>query len=271
MSPKPTDNRPENGPTDDSYNGHLAGQTVLVTRSRDQSASLCQQLESLGAQTLVHPVIEIDPSISGAEVDAAITDLERFDWLVFVSGNGVRFFLERLKQVKGSLDALDSLRIAAIGTGTENQLRELTGLNASLTPKRSNSDGLADALISVVDGQRLLIIRADRGSQVLANRLADANMEFEQISVYRSIDVQQADSEVVELMRQGQIDWVTMTSSAIARSAIRLFGPDLANTKTASISPATSAAMKELGVCADAEASQYDLTGLVEAICNWQP
>ncbi len=41
------------------------------------------------------PTIEIRPAADPAPLDRAIAELDSYDWLIFTSANGVRFFLER--------------------------------------------------------------------------------------------------------------------------------------------------------------------------------
>lgn len=244
----------------------LAGQIVLVTRTLDQGGSLCNRLSALGADTIIHPVIRILPMDNLDKIDDVISRIAMFDWIVFVSANGVRFFLERLTRTKGLFEPFRQRRFAAIGSSTLIHLSQSAGVEAELTPERSNSEALADALIEVATGQRVLLVRASRGSRELAGRLSQANIEIEELAVYQSVDVDSADPLVAKQIRSQQINWVTMTSSAIAHSTIGLFGDDLRKTKTVSISPTTSAAMIELGFQPDAEARNYNMDGIVEAI-----
>ena len=75
--------------------------------------------------------------------------------------------------------------------------------------------------------RKFLLIRASRGREVLAEQLTAAGAEVEQIVVYTSADVMQADPNVSALLRAGRIDWITVTSSAIARSLAAMFGGEL--------------------------------------------
>ena len=244
----------------------LTGQTVLVTRAHQQARSLCERLEQLGAKTIVHPVIQILPMDDPGPIDDVISRLGSFDWIVFVSANGVQFFLDRLENSGGLNDGFRQNKFAAIGSSTRSQLKQAAGVETELTPANSNSESLADALIEAASGQRVLLVRASRGSQELPNRLQEARIDVEELAVYQSVDVESVDPALIEQLNARQIDWVTMTSSAIARSAIRLFGTALENAKTVSISPTTTAAMAEMGFRPDAEASVYNMDGMVEAI-----
>jgi uroporphyrinogen III methyltransferase/synthase len=101
---------------------------------------------------------------------------------------------------------------------------------------------------------------------VLAEQLTAAGAAVDQIVVYSSSDVQRADEEVAAAMSAGQIDWVTVTSSAIARSLAAMFGQQLRGCKLASISPITSETLRQLGYEPAAEATEYTTEGLVAAI-----
>ena len=119
-------------------------------------------------------------------------------------------------------------------------------------------------------GKRFLLARASRGREVLAERLTAAGAQVEQIVVYTSTDVERPEAEIAAMLRAGRIGWITVTSSAIARSLARLFGDDLRRAKLASISPITSGVLRELGYQPAAEAAEYTLAGLAAAIvgCN---
>jgi uroporphyrinogen III methyltransferase/synthase len=115
-------------------------------------------------------------------------------------------------------------------------------------------------------GRRFLLIRASRGREVLAETLRAAGAEVEQVVAYRSTDVVRPKPEIAELLESGKIDWITVTSSAIGRSLAAMFGPLLSRARLASISPITSATLRELGYEPAAEACEYTLDGLVDAI-----
>ena len=250
----------------------LQGKTVLVTRPAKQSDSFRVQLERLGAKVVVHPAIEIKPLADPSKLDASLKKLQQskdFGWVVFVSGNGVNHVVSSLRQLGISTDVLTNRKIAAIGTATLTQLKSL-GVDNICTPETSNSESLAQLLITRAVGERAMIIRANRGSDELSNRLKSAGMEFEEVVAYHSVDVETADPKVLDMLAQGKIDWVTMTSSAIAASTINLFSAAIADsngkTKTVSISPRTSQTMRELGFEPDAEAVHYNVSGIIAAL-----
>ena len=101
-----------------------------------------------------------------------------------------------------------------------------------------------------------------------AGAVAGRGAIVEQIVVYTSSDVQAADPAVVAALAAGRVDWITVTSSSIARSIAALFGQQLRRTRLASISPVTSQTLRELGHPPTVEAREYTMAGLVDAIAD---
>jgi uroporphyrinogen III methyltransferase/synthase len=246
----------------------LFGKRIVVTRPRQQNESLASRLGDLGAEVLAQPAIEIAPPQDWEKVDRALEGLDQYEWIVFSSANGVQYFLDRLEQQHGDLRRLGRVRLAAIGPGTAEELSKYR-LRADLVPGEYRAEALAEALISEAAGRRFLLIRASRGREVLAEQLAAAGKQVEQVVVYRSNDVQQPDPTVAAALAAGQIDWITVTSSAIAQSLVRLFGDELRRTRLASISPVTSGTLVRLGYPPAVEATRYTMEGLVDAILGY--
>ena len=247
----------------------LFGTRVLVTRPVDQAETLCSRLTELGAECLVQPAIQISQPPDWAPVDSALSRLDQFDWLVFSSANGVRFLLERILGQRGGVPSdlrrLAGVRLAAMGPGTSEELARYH-LKADAQPEQYRAESLAAILKSDARGRRFLLARASRGREVLGDELIAAGAEVEQIVVYTSTDVPQPDAEIAAALSAGQIDWITVTSSAIARSLARMFGPELRKSRLASISPITSATLRDLGYEPSAEAAEYTMEGVVRAI-----
>jgi uroporphyrinogen III methyltransferase/synthase len=248
----------------------LFGKQILVTRPRALAASMVQSLEELGAVVHRCPVVDIAEPTDWAAADKALTSLERFQWLVFTSVNGVQAVMRRLGQLGRDLRALGSVRLAAIGPATADALR-MYYLQADLIPREYTSESLAAQLKVRAAGQRVLLARADRGRDVLRQQLA-AVCEVVQVTVYSQHDEFQLEADVRELLRQGRIAYVTLTSSNIARAFVRALDEETrASTRSGTprlvtISPVTSAAVSELGFPVAAEAREATSAGVVAAV-----
>jgi uroporphyrinogen III methyltransferase/synthase len=122
----------------------------------------------------------------------------------------------------------------------------------------------------LVKGQRLLLARADRGREVLVAELSRI-AAVEQLALYTQNECRRLSPEVGELLRQGRLDFVTLTSTNIARGFLHLLGPAERaavgkSIRLVTISPVTSAAVRELGFEVSAEAATYTGEGVVQAV-----
>ncbi len=176
----------------------LRGTSVLVTRPADPMEPLRRELVELGAEVLTQSVIEIMPPDDWQATDAALARLNQFDWLVFSSANGVRIVMDRLFEHHGDLRALGAVRLAAIGPATAAELARYH-LRADLVPGEYRAETLAEGLAPRTRGKHVLLARASRGREVLAERLQAAGAAVEQVVVYQSRDVTQADPDVARL------------------------------------------------------------------------
>jgi uroporphyrinogen III methyltransferase/synthase len=248
----------------------LHGRRVLITRPRAQAGDLALRLEALGAIPLVLPVVEIGPPADWGQVDAAIRQLDRYQWLVFTSVNGVEAFLNRLRQCGKDLRALGGIRLAAIGPRTAEALRGYH-LEPDMVPPEYRSESLATALKAHVGGKRVLLARADRGRDLLRDELQKL-AQVDQVAVYSQVDALEPDAAVLDSLRKGEVDYVLLTSSNIARALARLLDEPVrqwittGHTKVLSISPVTSAVIRELGWPVAAEAREYTMAGVLQAL-----
>lgn len=248
----------------------LFGKRVLVTRPRHQAADLVRQLEELGASVSVLPVVEVRELTDWSAVDHILARLSEFNWLVFTSVNGVHAFLGRLKHVGKDLRALGHLQLAAIGLATADALR-VYHLEPDLVPAEYRSEALATALRERAAGQRILLARADRGREVLREQLADV-AQVEQVAVYSQVDAVDMDAEIIDSLRRGAIEFVTLTSSNIARAFLNALDEPCREyirsgvVKLVTISPVTSEAVTALGFPVAGEAKEYTSQGLIRAL-----
>jgi uroporphyrinogen III methyltransferase/synthase len=90
--------------------------------------------------------------------------------------------------------------------------------------------------------------------------------------VYETQPVESLPPELIEMIRHGQVQWITFTSSSTARNFIQLLGPEYRQTlqgvKLASIGPVTSQTLRELGLEPAVQAVTFDIGGLLDAIVS---
>lgn len=249
----------------------LFGKRVLITRPGHQAKSMVERFESLGAVAYSLPTLMIRAPRDAGPLDSAIEALQDYRWLVFTSANGVRHFFNRLFVLGHDLRILSNIRLAAVGPATADVLAEYH-LKADIVPKCDfSSEGLAEALKPHVQGQRVLLARANRGRDHLPVELS-AVADVEQVVAYEQEDGIDTKHEVFDALRRGEIEYVTLTSSNSARGFLAACDETIRSriqsgvAKLVVISGETGNAVQELGFSVTGEASVATSEGLVEEV-----
>jgi uroporphyrinogen III methyltransferase/synthase len=247
----------------------LFGKRILVTRARHQTSSLSQLFRECGAMPVEIPAIKIQPLLTPNDLDQAILNIKNYHWIVFTSVNGVEAFFHRLYALKLDARWLGNLRLGAIGPATAKAL-ENKGLWADYIPKTYTSRGFLSGLKNYdLTGCRVLLPRADIANKELAQGIARLGAQVQEVTVYQTIPNTEAISKGKEMLKAGEIDVVTFTSSSTVTNLIAALGkecPVINEAVIACIGPRTAATATKSGLRVDIIAREHTITGLVEAI-----
>jgi uroporphyrinogen-III synthase len=261
----------------------LAGKRILITRARHQAKALATALEDQGAEVLSIPAIEIVPPDSYEDLDAALRNARKYQWLILTSVNGVEVLAQRLKSIAQStfpatsaaFPSGESLKIAAMGPATARAL-EAHGLPVDLVPEKFIAESLVEALRAQVFGQKVLLVRARVARDVVPVELEKAGAIVDVVDAYQTV----VPARSCEALRQvfshpaHLPHAVTFTSSSTVTNFFRLleeagatlWPPSMA---AASIGPITSRTLLDHGIEPVVEASEYTIPGLVAALSRW--
>ncbi|GIX03392.1 MAG: uroporphyrinogen III methyltransferase [Planctomycetaceae bacterium] len=248
----------------------LIGLTIGITRPEEQADDVGDLAWELGAQPLLLPTIKILPPADWTPLDEVLPRLDEYGWIVFTSIHGVRFFWMRLWECGGDARWLHRCRLAAIGPSTAAQLQQY-GLRCDVIPSSYHAEALAESLLSSVHGQRILWPRANRGRDTLIAMCQSAGVEIHPITVYRHEDVMTWDEPLQQRFQRGEVDWIGLSSPAIARQVARLLPAGAhqhlgSRLRLCAISPLTAAAALEAGLPVHATACEYTWRGIFDAI-----
>lgn len=253
----------------------LQNQRIVVTRSAEQADSLCEKLEALGATAIRFPVIQFAP-LPAPELDDALSQLEQYAWLLFTSGNAVRFFLERVAGGKLQV-ASDSSRIthhapriAAVGSATQ-MLLAANNIPVDFVPEQFTGEQLVWGLGDVA-GQRILLPRAKIGRQEIVEMLRERGAVVDDIALYDTVTAVPTPEALAELEKG--MDVITFTSPSSVRNFLKImesrpqgFSKPLGSEcKVAVIGPSTAAEAEKFGLTVDIMPNEYTIDGLVDAI-----
>jgi uroporphyrinogen-III synthase len=249
----------------------LAGRTILVTRARHQAGQLSEKLRVLGAEVVEIPAIEIVPPESFAELDRALGNLSRYQWLIVTSANGVEALAGRMKVLGIGAGGFSRFKVAAVGSATARALEDL-GLAVAVTPAEYVAESLVEALGDQVRGQRVLLARAAVARDVIPDALRARGATVDVMDAYRTVIPADSVTTVRTLFGEngGAPDAATFTSSSTVTNFLNLLreaGVDAPKTMRAvSIGPITSKTLRENGWEPAAEADPHDLAGLTAAV-----
>jgi uroporphyrinogen III methyltransferase/synthase len=238
----------------------LFGKRIVVTRAKGQAAELSARLEAMGACVIEIPAIEIQPASDPAPLDRAIAGLASYDWLIFTSANGVRFFVERLDQSNTDLRSLHA-RICAIGPATRAAIEALH-LKVDLMGAEYVAESLLESFAAQdLAGKRVLLPRAAVARDLIPTELARRGAHVDVVEAYRTVAPQGgADFPTAA-------DCITFTSSSTVQNFVSMFGVEaLRAAKVISIGPVTTRTALDLGLEVAAEARPFTVDGLVEAV-----
>jgi uroporphyrinogen III methyltransferase/synthase len=249
----------------------LFGQRIVVTRAKGQADALASRLQALGALAIELPTIEIRPAADPAPLDRAIANLASYDWLIFTSANGVRFFLDRLDRSPVDLRSLRA-SICAIGPATRAAVEALH-VKVDLMGAEYVAEGLLAAFAAHdLNGRRVLLPRAAVARDLVPVELRKRGAQVDVVEAYRTVVPQDAAQRAREIFAAPPApDWITFTSSSTVRNFVAIVDAGaqaLAGVKVASIGPVTSRTARDLGIQVTAEARQFTIDGLVEAVLS---
>jgi uroporphyrinogen III methyltransferase/synthase len=257
----------------------LFGRTIVVTRARHQARAFIEELEALGAGVVHVPCIDVRAPTSSAELDDALRRLERYEWIVFTSVNGVHAFLDRLAAIGGDTRRLGCARLAAIGSETAKALED-AHLRADVVPSEFRAEGLAAALgPDAVRGRHVLLPRAAGARRVLSDTLRAFGASVDDVVAYRVETPEGGGDDVRRRLDERSVDLVTFASSTTVRHFVDLVGADAVRAAVSReqppgrgrvlvgcIGPVTAGTARELGLPVDVQPQEYTIAGFTRAI-----
>ncbi len=249
----------------------LLGKTIVVTRARVQASELVASLSALGARCIEIPTIRVVAPEDPAPLVHAVRNLSDFDWVVFTSVNGVKYFFETLYNEQMDVRALGGLHFACIGPATKAELAA-HGIVSDILPKTYMAESVVEAFSRVeIQGKQVLLPRAKQARTILPEELDKLGARVTEVTAYETIAESLDEAELARLVAESRVDMVTFTSSStvknfkqlVADKGILDMGPDVI---AACIGPITADTAAALGIRPDIVATEFTIPGLVDAI-----
>lgn len=254
----------------------LSGWRITITRAKDQSGELSNQLTQLGAVVNECPMIEIAPPSSWESLDSGIENLATYNWLIFTSANAVDYFFKRLNDL-GKPNRLPShLQACAVGWSTASKLNNL-GIAVDLVPRSNSAEGILDSLTEAIGRDKLaenkfLFPRAKSGRDYLVNELRQRGAQIDLVEAYQTTRPAWDPAQISALLKE-QTDIIVFTSPSTVRNLAELIGNEygglLKDVAVACIGPTTRQVAIEKGLLVSIEPAKQTTDDLVNSIVNY--
>lgn len=251
----------------------LAGKRIVITRAEAQSASLREALHATGAEIVSLPLIRIVPPEYFADLDAALHDLDKFEWLIFTSQNAVSAVANRLNVFKTSGNPsewrnLSSVRIAAVGKSTADAAKA-AGFSVAYTGKGGTATDLVNELAADLSAKRVFLPHSDRASPALAPRLRELGANLTEVIAYRTVPLDAVDTRKRESVARADAILFFSPSAVHAfldQAKKGALCPITRSIAVGAIGPITFAALAEAGVHCDFQAPEPSVGEIVAVL-----
>lgn len=246
--------------------GHkpLSGKSVLVTGTTSMVDRLSPILKEEGAEAISFSLIRTE-RMRLPELDVALKEIDKYNWIVFTSANGVECFFEEMQEIRMDIRKLAHVRFAVIGDGTRKAL-ENHGIFCDFIPTAYSSQDMAEAMIPHIEkDENILLLRAEEANRVLPDALEEAGISHTCISLYHTVTDKRKADELNRLIKM--VDYVTFASSSAVRAFVSMVDNlDEVKGKYISIGPVTTKTAEEHGLSIAKTAVVYTARGMVETM-----
>ncbi|CAG9619526.1 uroporphyrinogen-III synthase [Sutcliffiella rhizosphaerae] len=236
----------------------LANKRILITRSKEQASYFSRQVQELGGTSLEVPLIQFQFPSNQAELKKEITqNISSFEWIVFTSVNGVKFFYELYQ---GKLPN----KTAAVGKKTKEALL-LLGNEVDIIPEKYSAEDLVE-MFAQWEPSSILLIQGNLARPILRDELAKLGYNVKQIVVYEN-RLSIPEEKECTIVKEANIDLYTFTSPSTVHNFIKIFG--LPEGPVAAIGPITKQALEKAGIQVDICPQEYTVDGLIQNILQF--
>lgn len=197
-----------------------------------------------------------------------LPNLKDYTWIVFTSQNGIEQFFLKLKKEKIDIRLLSNLKFAVIGSGTSEKLIEY-GIYADFIPSRYDSQTLAKEILQELQpNDKLLICRAENGSDDLINALEKNNYTYTDYKIYTLKENEMKKNIISALKKEYfDVDYLVFGSANGVNSFFKNFYEDFnKNIKIVCIGKRCAEALKNYEVGQILIAEKYNIEGIIDCI-----
>jgi uroporphyrinogen III methyltransferase/synthase len=249
----------------------LKGKRIVITRAAAQSEALSKQLSALGAIPLILPLVAFSEPDDFTALDTAIAEAERFDWVIFTSGQAVRAVAARSASLKIPLSrAGNKPAFAAVGPASAEAVRH-AGLPIEYVAKVHNGVALADELGEHLRGRKVLLPRSDRANPDLPGALKKQGAQVTEVVAYRTLQPTDVDKHNLGRILAGEADAILFFSPSAVQHFAEIAGAEQlqglqGRMAITAVGPVTAGALQDAGAEQLVVAADTTAAAVVQAL-----
>ncbi len=250
----------------------LHDKLFISTRPKDSSDELTGLLSREGATVLELPLIEINAAPVSENEKSCFYEPEQFQWIIFTSPNGVRYFFRILEELTGSYKLPGDIQFAAIGKKTEAILQEY-GYRASFINPGSTAEDFSKPFLKHIKtgGSRpnILLPLGNLARTVIQDELKHA-ANCTRIDVYTTDIPPHFDETLIHRIEQNNYDMLIFTSPSGIKNFL-IVSPKIIveHVRMACIGPVTYREAINNGFQPLVTAHNSSAGGIVDSILNY--
>ncbi|MCK5539857.1 MAG: uroporphyrinogen-III synthase [Deltaproteobacteria bacterium] len=259
----------------DTHEYPLKDLRILVTRPESQARDFMAQLEQAGAIPILLPTIKIVEPPSWELADEAISRLDKYQWLLLTSINGVNCFFQRLQKKGLNYQNCAHLMTICVGPKTAQAAAEF-GLKSDMVAKEYAAEGIIELFAGLdISQQKILLPRALKARKLLPESLRQKGADVDVVPVYETIFPTESAQQLNHQLDRKKIDIITITSASSAANLIKhCHDPQtlekLKKLPTACIGPIAAKTATKVGLNVKITAKDYTSKGLLAALKEYQ-
>jgi uroporphyrinogen III methyltransferase/synthase len=247
-----------------SVEKNLRDTKIISTATKAVSKNIREEIEKYGGELIEMSLIKTVP----INFDCfKKLDLSSYSHIVFSSVGGVEIFFEYLRDTKTDVRSLHKIKFAAVGKKTADYLSE-RGIYTDYVPEKYNSNSLSSLLENNLNKtDKVLLLRADKASQVIPEMLDRNGVEYTDLPIYRT-EANYEKAEALELYAK-DADYIIFSSGSAANAFKKIIGDTKINcSKFISIGEQTTKSAEKVGIEIYKTAETADAEGIVKCILD---
>lgn len=250
----------------------LFGRYVVLLKRGESGQRAIEWLHDRGARADIFPVSRLTDPPSLEPVDRIIHRAERYDWVIFTSGEAVSRWFARMRQLNVDIRGLRA-KVAVVGPETAARVRNFSIIPELMPESEYSQEGLVEAFRWYpVRGSQVLFPVGKLHRSFLGDELRARGALVEEPLLYENQPAPLS-LKLLKAIRSQQIDALLFTASSQVDYLVDQLSVEdrahLSHIPVFSIGPLTTRTLRHRGIEPVFEADQPSLRLLAEGVLRY--